>query len=324
MPDAALESTERQFVDLLNAAAGSIPVRVSFFSIPEVARSEATKGQMGSRYRTIDELWTARIDGLIVTGTEPRAAVLEDEPYWQSLTHILEWGQANTTSSVWSCLAAHAAVLHLDGISRRSLGVKRFGVFDCTAVAEHPFLAGLATPIRVAHSRWNELDEQALTSSGYTILTRSAEAGVDAFVKKRKNSQFLFFQGHPEYDARALLREYRRDVGRFLRGERKDYPPPPHGYFNAAGTQLAAAFQERALAERKPAIFDDFPMGSLEHCVCPIAPPSSVRVYRNWLALLAAQKAQREHPIVYGGPSLSREAPSPARRSLAKTAPVRT
>ena len=43
------------------------------------------------------------------------------------------------------------------------------------------------------------------------------------FVKQTR-SLFIFFQGHPEYEETTLLREYRRDVGRFLRGQQPHYP----------------------------------------------------------------------------------------------------
>ena len=70
-----------------------------------------------------------------------------------------------------------------------------------------------------------------MTACGYRILTRSAVAGVDMFVRQDKSFR-LFFQGHPEYEATTLLREYRRDVGRYLRGERDDYPGLPLDYFD--------------------------------------------------------------------------------------------
>ena len=60
---------------------------------------------------------------------------------------------------------------------------------------------------------------RALADCGYRILTRSAAAGVDMFARQDK-SFHLFLQGHPEYEAKTLLREYRRDVGRYLRRER--------------------------------------------------------------------------------------------------------
>jgi homoserine O-succinyltransferase/O-acetyltransferase len=40
------------------------------------------------------------------------------------------------------------------------------------------------------------------------------------FVKYNR-SLFVLLQGHPEYDSATLLREYRRDVGRFLRRLRR-------------------------------------------------------------------------------------------------------
>ena len=55
------------------------------------------------------------------------------------------------------------------------------------------------------------------------MLTRTADAGVDTFIKQQK-SLFVFFQGHPEYESDTLLREYRRDVGRYIKGETATYP----------------------------------------------------------------------------------------------------
>src|SRR5262249_23635105 len=160
------------------------------------------------------------------------------------------WAESNGIASVWSCLAAHAAVLHRDGIVRRALADKRFGLFDCVRVADHALMTDMPPRVRVAHSRWNELSEDPLRACGYTILTRSREEGVDTFLKHDK-SLALFFQGHPEYDPRALLREYRRDVGRYLRGERETYPCEPHGYFDDEAKSTLAAFREQAMRERR-------------------------------------------------------------------------
>src|SRR5205823_4965141 len=143
-------------------------------------------------------------DGLIVTGTEPKAPDLKDEPYWNSLTRVLEWAEDHTYSTILSCLAAHAGILHIDGIVRRPLGDKRFGVFECVRVADHPLTAEAPRRLQMPHSRWNEIPEEALLACGYRVLTRSADAGVDAFVKQRK-SLFVFFQGHPEYEAITIL-----------------------------------------------------------------------------------------------------------------------
>jgi homoserine O-succinyltransferase len=246
---------------------------------------------MNEAYANIDELWDARPDALIVTGTEPQAACLKDEPYWGSLTRVVEWAQENTVSTVWSCLAAHAAVLHMDGIVRHALTEKTCGVFDCISLSPHPLLAGARLPIRIAHSRCNDLREEALTARNYKILTRSPEAGVDTFVKEGK-SLFVFFQGHPEYDRRALLREYRRDIGRFLRGERETYPTMPRGYFDPTAADALARFQERAVREPHQSLLEHFPFSFLEDRVAPSSGASAVRIYANWLSYVSARRQQ--------------------------------
>src|SRR5580693_2440797 len=138
MPDPALEATERQFIDLIRAAASKTIVRLLLFSIPEIPRADTTRQDMAGRYRDVSELWDAQVDGLIVTGTEPRMKNLKDELYWATLSQVVDWARDHTASTIWSCLAAHAAVLHVDGVERRPLADKLFGVFDCEPAASHP------------------------------------------------------------------------------------------------------------------------------------------------------------------------------------------
>jgi homoserine O-succinyltransferase len=291
MPDTALESTERQFTELLDSAATDIPVRLRLFALPQVPRGEAGLRHV-SRYGDIGELWTADIDGLIVTGTEPQTPSLADEPYWTALTQVIDWAEDNAISTIWSCLAAHAAVLHIDGIARRPLAEKRFGLFECAKADAHPLMHGVPPRMHVPHSRFNELPEDALRASNYKILTGSREAGVDTFVKQR-NSLALFFQGHPEYDALALFREYRRDVGRYLRRQRETYPPMPHGYFDEHATAAFSAFRECALADRGEALLEHFPSAAAEGALTARSATAAVRIYANWLSHLWSQRSKR-------------------------------
>ena len=144
MPDAALDATVRQFRALLGAAADEdMAVRLTLYTLPEVPRTDLGREHLRG-YSGIGDLWDSHLDGLIVTGAEPRAADLEDEPYWESLTRVLEWAEGHTRSTILSCLAAHAGILHIDGIARRPLGEKRFGVaFDWF---EHPRVCDRAAP----------------------------------------------------------------------------------------------------------------------------------------------------------------------------------
>jgi hypothetical protein len=115
MAGAAFKATERQFLSLLDAASDGIPIHVSFYALPGMTPAEAGGTHFASHYAGLDKLLDTHLDGLIVTGREPRMADLRDEPYWESFTQVLEWARTNTYSAVWSCLAAHAAVLHMDG-----------------------------------------------------------------------------------------------------------------------------------------------------------------------------------------------------------------
>ena len=297
MPDAAAEATERQFADLIRAATPNVVVLLKLFAIPQVPRSESMRHALAERYRDISELWQTPLDGLIVTGTEPRAKSLVDEPYWETLSKLVDWAKDQTASAIWSCLAAHAAVLHCDGIERRALQDKQFGVFDCRLAADHPMTRHFPDPLWVPHSRYNDLPERALASCGYSILTRSKTAGVDSFAKQ-DGSFFLFFQGHPEYEANALFREYRRDVARFLAGERERFPGLPFGYFNAHATAQAEAFRARALAGRRAELIAEFPTSGLEAGLrCPWR-AAALGFYEKWCLFLSARKAERRTAAV--------------------------
>jgi len=290
MPDAALDATERQFRALLDAAADGLVLRLTLYTLPEVPRTDFGRRQV-SCYSDLGDLWDRHHDGLIVTGTEPRAADLKDEPFWGSLTRVLEWAERHTHSTVLSCLAAHAGILHIDGIVRRPLGNKRFGIFECVRVSDHPLTAAAPGRLQMPHSRWNEIPEEALLACGYRVLTRSEDAGVDAFVKQRK-SLFVFFQGHPEYEAVTLLLEYRRDIGRFLRRETDTYPPTPHGYFDPETVEALTALRERAMLDRREELLAGFPTAMAAGKVTNTWRSTAQSLYRNWLLYIRARKEQ--------------------------------
>jgi len=291
MPSGALEATERQFRTLLDAAAGSVKVRLTLYTLPEVPRTGAGRRHVSSCYADISDLWNSHVDGIIVTGTEPRAPKLEDEPYWGTLTRLLDWAEHLTHSSIWSCLAAHAALLHMNGIVRRPLQEKRFGVFECARVSDHRLASAIPTLLQMLHSRWNEISEDSLVSCGYQVLTRSQNAGVDSFLK-HSNSLFVFFQGHPEYEAETLLLEYRRDVGRFLRRERDAYPSTPQGYFDDDTTHSLNLLRDRALSDRREELLTDLANVLASSKVRNTWDSTAVCLYRNWLLYIFDQKDQ--------------------------------
>ncbi len=278
--DAGMESGERQLVDLLELGCGGARVRLRLFALPSIARGATAQARMAGTYHGLDALLGSRLDGLFVTGAEPRAADLRDEAFWPQLAQVIDWAKAGTCSTIWSCLAAHAAVLHLDGIARRPLPAKCTGVFAVTAAGDHPLLAGSGEALQVCHSRWNDLDEAELAAAGYTVLTRGT-MGVDSFVRAC-GSQFVFLQGHPEYDVGALGREARRDLARWQTDPTR-IPSLPANYFTA---------------EADAALRAHVAVGDAGAALPQVGAPMPWRrdfpaaLFRNWLALLRTSAAR--------------------------------
>jgi homoserine O-succinyltransferase len=292
MADGALEATERQFVSLLESASDDFLIRLSFYSLPCVPRNEAGSRHIRGFYLSTEDLWDTHLDGLITTGREPLTKNLSDEPYWDSLTKVLGWARENTHSSVWSCLAAHAALLHMDGIGRVRSNQKHCGIFECTQVANHCLTAGTPSRMRLPHSRWNGILEDPLKDCGYRVLTRANGAGVDTFVKHDK-SMFVFFQGHPEYESTTLLSEYRRDVGRFLKKETATYPSMPEDYFDELTMKALTHLREEAMSYRREELLKDVSIALGNTQIDNTWQDTAARIYRNWLEFIWAEKEQR-------------------------------
>jgi homoserine O-succinyltransferase/O-acetyltransferase len=295
MPDTALEATEQQFLSLLDAASDGIPVRLSLYALPGVVRKEAGRRYIKKYYSSAEALWGQRLDGLIVTGAEPLAASLTDEPYWEDFTRLLEWARENTYSTVWSCLAAHAAILQMDGVGRRKSPAKHSGILECEHLTDHWLTAGVPANFRVPHSRWNGISDDDLAASGYAMLTRSVDAGVDAFVKEQENV-FVYFQGHPEYESDTLLREYRRDVGRYLRGESETYPSMPKNYFDDEAAAALNHFQEKSMLHRSEALLAELSTILRNIKITNTWQSAASRMYRNWLEYITARKSSDLRP----------------------------
>jgi homoserine O-succinyltransferase len=309
MPDSALEGTEHQFIWLLANAAKDIPISLALFSLPELCRGERARRHLSQHYFSINDLWNSQFDALILTGTEPISTDLRNEPYWASMKRVCDWAAENTVSSIFSCLAAHACVLHFEGINRQPLSEKCFGVFDEAKVADHILTSKASPRMKFPHSRWNTINGHVLTSCGFQILTRSTEAGVNIFTKSRQ-SLLVHFQGHPEYGAEILFNEYKRDIRRFIRNEQNRYPQIPKGYFDRDAYDLLRAFQMRAMSDRHQALLDHFPNVRLRPELTAAWSAVAISIYRNWLLFVKTAKLikrpQVALPVADGLPTLSR------------------
>ena len=106
---------------------GEFDIRLTLVGLDAVPRGAEAREAMSERYRSARQLRASSPDAIIVTGAEPRAARLSEEPYWSELTSLIDWSRHGVISALYSCLAAHAAALHRDGIVRRRLCEQMFG-----------------------------------------------------------------------------------------------------------------------------------------------------------------------------------------------------
>ena len=147
---------------------------------------------------------------------------------------------------------------------------------------------GVNAPLPTPQSRWNELPAEELERAGYQILSTSSESGANIFVRRRR-SLMVFFQGHPEYEAVTLMKEYRRDVERFFRGDYKEYPKVPDGYFSPVAQQILRDYEARSLSASESER-ERFPYSALAPTLTNSWRKSAIQIYKNWLNCVAASK----------------------------------
>lgn len=273
MPDAALKTTERQFFQLLGACNQIAQIYVHPFSIEGLPRSPETRAYIADRYEKFSQLREEGLDALIITGANVATPDLVNEPLWGPLQEVISWAGREVTSVLCSCLATHALLKSLYGIDRRPLAQKRWGVYRhrCARPNRHPLLRNINTLFDVPHSRHNEVTRQQLEAAGLSVLIESLEGDVHMAVSG-DGLHYVFLQGHPEYDLNSLLKEYKREVGRYQSGERADAPPFPENYFDAETAELALRqpLPESAIEERLHNTWGD----------------TAKAVFNNWLGLV--------------------------------------
>lgn len=287
MPDAALEATERQFIRLVGNSNRIAQFYVYPFSLPGLQRGADAQSYIEQNYCKFETLQAEGLDALIITGANVVNPDLSQEAFWDPLTHVIDWAEQNVSSILCSCLATHAILKYRHGIERQPLPQKRWGVYSHRVCHErHPLLRDINTRFDVPHSRFNNISRAQLESAGLTVLAESAEGGVHMAVSP-DGFRVVYFQGHPEYDANSLLKEYKREALRYVNGELEQPPPFPEHYLSEEALARAKPFVELAksnLSQGKP-----LPT-VLEHEVEPLLDntwgDTSKAVFNNWLGLV--------------------------------------
>lgn len=292
MPDAAFGATERQFVGLLGAASGRERVVVTRHTMAGVPRGDRIRARIAAEYRPLDDITADPPDLLVVTGCNPIESRIQDEPYWSDLCSLLRWGSENVPAMLLSCLAAHAALAVFDGVERTTLPVKCTGVFPQEAAPTHPLTTGLDSPVVLPHSRLNTVPVEAVADAGYAVALQSEEVGWSVVTKTVGSSEAVLVQAHPEYDPSSLLREYHRDVRRYVDHERDELPYLPRDCVAGPDREALRLLHERVVGgDRDPAPVAAFPFDEVgARTPWPWRRPA-LRLYANLLGTIPLRSA---------------------------------
>lgn len=284
MPDAALQATERQFLRLVNAYGSAANLYVYPFALRAEYRSEIATAHIDTHYSSFAEIRDQDLHALIITGANPIRDDITQEAFWSQLIEVTEWGRMNVQSILCSCLATHAVLQNYWGLERVELPQRQWGVYEHELLEDgQPLLSGLSTPVIAPHSHRFAVSRLAMERVNVNVLIASPEAGVHMAISDPQ-SRFVFFQGHPEYDAISLLKEYKREIQRFLTGNRSSYPPFPEHYLNTSAKARLEAYQ-RQLTESdfEQQTLPPFPEAELTDGLVNTWSEVGRVIYRNWL-----------------------------------------
>jgi len=287
MPDAALRATERQFIRLVGSCNRIAQFFVYPFSLPALDRSRDTLGYIERYYSDFETMRDTGLDALIITGANVANPKLEDEAFWEPLMDVVDWAWDNVASILCSCLATHAVLKHFHGIDRQPLPKKRWGVYSHRVSAtDHPLLRDINTRFDVPHSRYNDISRAQLEAAGLKILAESAEGGVH-MAASPDQFRAIYMQGHPEYDANSLLKEFRRELYRYANRERDKRPPLPENYFSGEAERCAlAALDAAGQARETGAAYDDTLEADVDGLLDNTWGDTAKAIINNWLGLV--------------------------------------
>ncbi|MDR2046816.1 MAG: homoserine O-succinyltransferase [Clostridiales bacterium] len=175
-------------------------------------------------YKSFADVKNRHFDGMLITGAPVETLPFEEVRYWNELKEIMDFAQTRTTSTIYICWGAQAALYHHYGIDKTELKEKMFGVFPTRKMTNDRLLKGMDDVFYIPHSRHTGIDEAAvLRRNDLEVLAVSELAGFS--IIKSTDDKKIFLTGHSEYDRDTLNNEYERDLKKGLNIK------PPYNYY---------------------------------------------------------------------------------------------
>lgn len=302
MPDAALQATERQFLRLVGSCNRIAQIYAHPFTLAGIERQGEAKVHVQRYYEDFRQLQQDGLDALIITGANPAQDDITLEPYWKQLVEVLAWAREHVCSIVCSCLATHADLKLYHNIERIRLPQKRWGVYSHRLLEHtHPLVYNINTRFDAPHSHVYEVTREQIEAAGLTVLAYSEQSEVHLAVSADQ-FRLIYFQGHPEYDINSLLKEYKRELGRFMDNERPEYPPYPENYFSSEAIAILEEHKQqvesaKAAGKTIPAL----PEKRLHEHVDNTWTDTGKAMFNNWLgSVYQLTDRNRTQPFMAG------------------------
>ncbi len=188
-----------------------LQLNMTFITVSHHISKNTPLAHLNQFYEKFENVKSRRFDGIIITGAPLELMEFEEVSYWDEMKEIMDWTQTNSTSTIFLCWAAQAALYHFYGLKKRMLPQKMSGVFEHKAHHKKtPLIRGFDDIFWAPHSRNTEVSLKDIAKcKDITVLADSKEAGF--FLGITKCGKNIFIMGHPEYDRLTLDAEYRRD-----------------------------------------------------------------------------------------------------------------
>ncbi len=207
-------TTETQLLRLLGNS--PLQVEVTLLHTATYESKNTDSEHLLQHYVTFEEIQREKFDGFIITGAPVEQLPFEEVDYWEELTHIIDWAEANVESTLYVCWGAQAGLYRRYGIPKYDLPHKMFGVFEHRILSPtENLLRGFDDIFLAPHSRHTEIRRADIDKvSDLHILAESDQAGV--YILATKDGRHIYVTGHSEYDPLTLKSEYDRDVNKGL------------------------------------------------------------------------------------------------------------
>ncbi|MDP4118105.1 MAG: homoserine O-succinyltransferase [Bacillota bacterium] len=217
------ESTELQLLRLLSNS--PLQTDITFVRLDSHCYKNISEEYLQNYYKAFAEVDTQFFDGLIITGAPVENLPFEQVDYWQELCDIMEWSKEHVTSTMYICWAAQAGLYHHYGLQKYRFENKLSGIYEHKCIYQDEELTrGFDDVFYAPHSRYTGVHSDDIRNHPeLKILAESQVAG--AYLVLDKGNKRIFVNGHPEYSADTLAKEYRRDLHKHIS------PEIPTNYF---------------------------------------------------------------------------------------------